>query len=70
MKNKKLFRTINRKAEEGMMITDEFLRRMIDQTIEFDKKMEDPEFIKKMEIEMEKIRNVDLSQYFKDDNQE
>lgn len=49
------------------IITSEFLLKKIDETIEFDKKMKDPEFLKEMEIERERMKNLDLSQFFKDE---
>lgn len=41
-------------------LTDDFVRRVIEETIEFDKKMQDPEFLRKIRIEEEKIRSIDL----------
>ena len=37
------------------MITNEDINRAIEETIEFDKKMQDPEFVKRMENEDGKI---------------
>lgn len=41
-------------------LTDEFVRRIINETIEFDRKLHDPEFLRKVRIEEEEIRNIDL----------
>jgi len=49
------------------VITSEFLLKKINETIEFDKKMQDPEFVKAIEIDMERMRNLDFSQFFKDE---
>ena len=65
-----IWRDYNQKIETGIMLTDEDYRRAIEQTIEFDEKLQDPEFVKQMEIEKERMRNLDLSQYFKDDDSE
>lgn len=48
---------IDKKEED---LTDEYVRKLIDETIEFDRKMQDPEFLRKMRIEEEKIKNIDL----------
>lgn len=55
-----------RKIEDGIMFTDEFWRRVIEKTIEFDKKIHDPEFLEKVRLEEEEIMNMDFDQYFKD----
>ena len=49
------------------VITSEFLLKKINETIEFDKKMQDPEFVKAIEIGKERMRNLDFSQFFKDE---
>ena len=49
------------------MITDEDVRRVIEETIRFDEMPKDPEAVKQIELEVEKIRNIDLRQYFKED---
>jgi len=48
---------IDKKEED---LTDEYVRKLIDETIEFDRKMQDSEFLRKMRIEEEKIKNIDL----------
>lgn len=40
--------------------TNEYVRKIINETIEFDRKLQDPEFLKKIQIEEEKIKNIDL----------
>lgn len=40
--------------------TNEYVRKIINETIEFDRKLQDPEFLKKIQIEEEKINNIDL----------
>lgn len=47
-----------------MEITDEFVEYVINETIEFDKNMEDLIFLEKMKIEEEKMKNVDLRTVF------
>lgn len=48
--------------QEGYL-TDEFVRRIINETIEFDRKIHDPEFLRKVRIEEEEIRNIDLEAF-------
>lgn len=47
-----------------MEITDEFVEYVINETIEFDKNMEDLIFLDIMKIEEEKMKNVDLRTVF------
>ena len=41
-------------------LTDEFVKRIIQETIEFDRKLHNPEFLWKVRIEEEEIRNINL----------
>lgn len=66
IKNIALEALMKGKDEKEEVITSEFLLKKIDETIEFDKKMQDPEFVKAIEIDKERMRNIDFSQYFKD----
>lgn len=43
-----------------MEIDEEYVNEIVNETIEFDKKMEDPTFVEKMKIEEEKMKNLDL----------
>ena len=58
---------VTNEASNEDFLTNEFVRRIINETIEFDRKMRDPEFRKEIEIEKERMRNIDFSQYFKDE---
>lgn len=49
-----------------MLLTNEDIRKAIEETIRFDEQLQDPEFMKKVEREIEEIRNMDFEQYFKD----
>ena len=46
--------------EKEDFLTDEFVRKIINETIEFDRKLNEPEFLRKIRIEEEKIRSIDL----------
>lgn len=61
---------MEKRDEDKDIITSEFLLKKIDETIEFDKKMEDPEFLKEIESAKERMRNIDFRQYFKNDEEE
>lgn len=52
---------------QEIVLSSEFLEKAIDETIEFDKKLQDPEFRKKMDAEKERMKNIDFSMFFKDD---
>lgn len=47
-----------------MEIDEEYVNEIVNETIEFDKKMEDPTFVEKMKIEEEKMKNLDLRTMF------
>lgn len=45
-------------------ITNEFIERIIDETIEFDKRLKNPDYLKHLELEKERIKNLDISMFF------
>lgn len=47
-----------------MEIDEEYVNKLINEAIEFDKKMETPTFVEKMKIEEEKMKNLDLRTIF------
>ena len=48
-----------------MLLTNEDIRKVIEETIKFDEQLRDPKFMQKVKREIEEIRNMDLEQYFK-----
>ena len=48
-----------------MLLTDDDVRKAIEETIRFDELLQDPEFMKKVKREIEEIRNMDFEQHFK-----
>lgn len=50
-------------------LTDEDVRKAIEDTIAFEEKMQDPEFLKKLAIQEEKLRSVDLRPMFMRSNE-
>lgn len=55
---------MSREIEE---ITEDFILRVIEDTIELDKKLNDPVWRKQIEEEEERIRQMDLSSLFKNE---
>lgn len=47
--------------EKEDFLDGEYVRRVIEETIEFDEKMRDSEFLRNIRLEEEKIRNIDLA---------
>lgn len=45
-------------------LTDEDVRKAIEDTIAFEEKMQDPEFLREMAIQEEKLKSVDLRPEF------
>lgn len=51
-------------------ITDEFMRKVIRESIEFGEKLKDPQFIEEIEKEKERMRKLDLREFFHNDSED